>query len=85
MGQGARAADTPSHIVGVGLCSSELICVRARPVGASDIGTLSDGRAAPGFKAPVVGSPCDLMLVLGYVLVCVIWGLSREIVLNREK
>ena len=48
-------------------------------LGASDNGTLSDGRAAPGFKAPVVGPPCDLMRVLGDVLVYVIGGLSRKI------
>ena len=36
MGRGARPSDTLRNIVGVGFCSSELICVRARPVRASD-------------------------------------------------
>jgi len=33
-------AHAPSHVVGVGSCGTELICVRARPVRATDIGAL---------------------------------------------
>ena len=35
------------------------------------------GEGCPGFKGPVVGPPCDLMRILGDLLVWVIVNLSR--------
>jgi hypothetical protein len=51
---------------------------QAQCVDTPDFGTLSEERAALSFKGSVVGPPCDLMRVMGYVLVHVVGGLSRS-------